>query len=170
MAQTVVGVFDSHGKAVQAVENLREAGFTSRNISIFAPDPREAENYAEELGVNVIKGGATGVAAGGILGGVAGWVAGLTALTLPGAGIVIAAGPLAAAMVGAVGGASVGGFAGVLVGLGLPRRAAEEYNRELKEGRTLVFVHTDGEFGRAELAMHRAHPVGLHHYSEAIAA
>lgn len=168
MAQTVVGVFGTHGAAVHAVEELRREGFRPEQISIFAPDPREAPGYAEEMGVRVVQGGAAGAATGGIIGGLSGWLVGLTGLLIPGAGLIVAAGPIAGALVGLMGGASVGGFIGMLAGLGLPRHAAEEYNRELVAGRTLVMVHPEGEFARAELAMLRAHPLGLHHYDERI--
>lgn len=166
MAQTVVGVFGTHESAVSAVDELRREGFQPDQISIFAPDPREAPGYGEEMGVRVVQGGVSGAAAGGIIGGLSGWLVGLTGLLVPGAGLILAAGPLAGILVGLVGGASVGGFIGMLVGLGLPRHAAEEYNKELVAGRTLVIVHPNGEFARAELAMYRAHPLGMHHYDE----
>jgi hypothetical protein len=55
---------------------------------------------------------------------------------------------------------------GMLAGLGLPHHAAEEYEREVLAGRTLVFVHTNGDFGIAELALNRAHPIGIHRHEE----
>lgn len=167
MSQTVVAVFGSHAQAVHGVEELRKVGFRPDQISIFAPDPREVEGYADEVGVRVVQAGAAGLAAGSLLG-LGGWLLGLTGLVIPGAGLIVAAGPVVAAILGAVGGASVGGFIGMLVGLGLPHHAAEEYHRELREGRTLVFVHPDERYALAEAALYRAHPVGLHHYDEAI--
>lgn len=168
MSQTVVGVYGSHAEAIHGVEELRREGFRPDQISIFAPDPREAPGFGDDMGVRVIQGSATGAAAGGLIGGLSGWLVGLTSLMIPGAGLVLAAGPLAGAVVGLIGGASVGGFIGMLVGMGLPRQAAEEYNRELIAGRTLVLVHPEGYFAKAELALMRAHPLGLHHYDEHI--
>jgi hypothetical protein len=170
MAQTVVAVFDSHAAAVQGVEELRREGFQPPQISILAPDPREVEGYADELGVRVVQAGGLGLAAGGVLGGLAGWLAGLTGLLIPGAGIVVAAGPFVSAIMGMVGGASVGGFVGALVGMGLPHQAAEEYHRALQEGRAIVVVHPGANYIDAEIALNRAHPVGLHHYDEQIGA
>lgn len=170
MAQTVVAVFNSHTGAIHGIEELRRSGFQPSQISILAPDPREAEGYAEELGVRVIQASGLGIAAGGVLGGVAGWLAGLTGLLVPGAGIILAAGPFAGALVGAVGGASLGGFVGALVGLGLPHHAAEEFDRALREGQTILVVHPGGNVIGAEVALHRAEPLGLHHYEEAIGA
>lgn len=166
MSQTAVGVFESHELAVQAVNELRREGFRGDQISIFAPDPGEEPEYAEELGVSVVQGSAAGAVAGGLIGGISGWLVGLSTLLIPGVGAIVAAGPLAVAAVGVIGGASVGGFIGMLVGLGLPKHAAEEFNRELLAGRTVVIVHTEGLFAKAELAMLRAKPLGLHHYEE----
>jgi hypothetical protein len=166
MAQTVVGVFDTHQKAIRAIEELRARGFTADQISILAPDPREVEGFAEEVGVRLVQASVAGATAGGIIGGLSGWLVGLAALAIPGAGLVVAAGPIAGALVGLIGGASLGGFIGILVALGLPRTAAEEYNREIMAGRTLLIVHPRGRFADAELALTRGQPLGLHHYDE----
>lgn len=165
MAETVTAVYGSHSAAIQGVDALRAEGFRGDQISILVPDPREAEGFGEELGIRVIQAGSLGIATGGLMGGLAG-LAGLTGLLIPGAGLIVAAGPLATALVGAIGGATVGGFVGMLVGLGLPRNAAEEYLRALREGQTVVMVHPEGEYGLAEHALNRAHPVALHHYQD----
>lgn len=171
MAQTVVAVFPEHRDAVEGVEHLRASGFRPDQISILAPDPREVEGFADEIGVSVVRGGVAGSAAGAILGGLTGWLAMVTGLVVPGAGLVVVAGPVAGALLGIIGGVSVGGFFGILAGLGLPKRAAEEYSRELQQGRTLVFVHPEGDLAAvaaAEAALTRAHPLGMHHYEEPV--
>ncbi len=168
MAQTVVGVFDTHEKAVAGVHELREAGFLPAQVSIFAPDVREYEGYTDEVGVRVVQAGTLGIVAGGAVGGLSGWVLGLTGLLIPGVGAIALAGPLAGVILGLIGGTALGGFVGMLVGLGLPRHAAEQYTRELQEGRTLVVVHPDGRVSAAEAALHHASPLGLHHYEEKV--
>lgn len=168
MAQTVVGVFETHERAVAGIHELREAGFRPEQISIFVPDVREMEHFGDEVGVRVVQASSIGILAGGVLGGLSGWLIGLTGLLVPGIGPVLAAGPVAAAVVGMIGGASLGGFVGMLVGIGLPHHAAEEYAREIQAGRTLVVVHPEGGFAAAEAALNRAHPLGLHHYQEKI--
>jgi hypothetical protein len=170
MAETVVGIFGTHEDARDGVEFLREEGFPARRISILAPDARENEGFAEEVGVRILEAGGTGLLAGGVLGGVAGWLVGTAGLLIPGVGVVIAAGPIAGAMVGAVGGASLGGVVGLLVGMGFPREAAEQYARELEAGRTLVVVHAGEEFALAQSALHRARAAGIHHYPDQVAA
>jgi len=168
MAETVVAVFDHHAQAVRGVEELQAAGFSRDQVSIIAPDIKEAEAYADELGVRVVQAGAAGVAAGGLIGGLGGWLVGLTGLAIPGIGLFLAAGPVAAALVGAISGMSVGGLVGMLAGLGLPHHAAEEYSHELHQGRTLVFVHAGDRYEAASAALSPLHPRAVHHYEERI--
>ena len=149
---------------------LRHAGFAASQISLFAPDPRETEGFAEELGIHVVQAGTAGVAAGGVVGGLAGWLVGLAGLSIPGIGLIVAAGPVAGAILGAVSGASVGGFVGLLVGVGLPHHAAEEYARALKAGRTLVFVHPEDRLDEAETALLLDHPIAVHHFEDKVGA
>src|SRR4051812_35783399 len=118
MAQTVVAVFDNHAAAIEGVHQLREDGFLPGQISIFAPDAREVEGFADELGVRVIQASTTGALAGGALGGLSGWILGAATLEIPGVGHVVAAGAILGAIVGALGGSTVGGFIGMLVGFG----------------------------------------------------
>src|SRR5205823_15086256 len=66
-------------------------------------------------------------------GGAAGVLAGPGLIVVPGAGSLLAVGPLAAGLGGALLGGSVGGFAGALVGLG---RSEEEARRHAKPPRT----------------------------------
>jgi len=87
----------------------------------------------------------TGAVGGGILGGLAGLLVGLGALTIPGIGPVLAAGPLAAALgttlAGAGIGAAAGGLVGALVGIGVPEEEAEYYAEGVRRGGVLVSVH-----------------------------
>lgn len=168
MAQTVVGLYTTHTAAVDAVHALREEGFAPERISILAPDVREVEGFGDEVGVRVLQAAGGGAAAGGLLGGLSAFLFGATGLLVPGVGALFAAGPLAAAVVGAITGSTVGGFIGILAGLGLPHHAAEEYSRELSEGRTLVFVDAGADYALAELALNRAQPLNLHHFQESL--
>jgi zinc transporter ZupT len=82
-----------------------------------------------------------GTATGGAIGGVAGLLAGLGALAIPGIGPIVAAGPIAATLTGAVGGGLVGG----LVDMGIPR-SGESFTKERSEkGRILAVVDAGGD-------------------------
>ncbi|MDQ2806360.1 MAG: hypothetical protein M3Z04_05500, partial [Chloroflexota bacterium] len=136
---TVVGLFDNSNQAQAAIEQLRTAGIPSEQISLAMRDSSEAKVVAEEAGVGT--GVATGAVGGGILGGLAGLLVGIGALAIPGVGPLIAAGPLAATLLGAGIGAATGGLIGALVGAGVPEDEARLYHTGVERGGVLVTVH-----------------------------
>jgi uncharacterized protein (TIGR02271 family) len=158
---TVVGVFRAPEQARDAIEALKDAGFSPDAISILSPDRRAGRELAEETGTHAGEGAATGAVTGGILGGLGGWLVGIGALAIPGVGPFIAAGALATALGGAAIGAGVGAIAGALVGLGVPKEEAEYYEGEVKSGRTLVTVRADGRYAEAQrlLRLHGAYDI-----------
>ena len=124
---TVVGLFDSSAQAQSAIEQLRAAGVPSEHISLAMQDRSEAAAVAEDTGVGT--GVATGAVGGGILGGLAGLLVGIGALAIPGIGPLVAAGPLAATLLGAGIGAATGGLIGALVGAGVPKKRPASIRR-----------------------------------------
>jgi uncharacterized protein (TIGR02271 family) len=98
-----------------------------------------------------------------------GLLVGLGALTIPGIGPVLAAGPLAAAVsglvgagVGAVAGAAAGGLLGALVDMGIPEEQAGIYAEGVRRGGTLVTVETeDRDLDRVRDVMNRHDPVDI---------
>src|ERR1051325_7797265 len=147
---TVVGVFHERDDAREAIEALKDDGFAADSISILSPDKQATESMAEETGTHAGGGAATGAVAGGILGGLGGWLVGIGALAIPGVGPFIAAGAFASALGGAAIGAGVGAIAGALGGMGGPREEADYYEGEVKSGRTLVTVRSDGRYDDAQ--------------------
>src|SRR5579859_3164447 len=137
---TVVGVFRDSEDARQAIEALKDDGFTGDSISILSPDKQATRDIAEDTGTHAGTGAATGAVTGGILGGLGGWLVGIGALAIPGVGPFIAAGAFATALGGAALGAGIGAIAGALMGMGVPKEEAEYYEGEVKSGRTLVAV------------------------------
>jgi hypothetical protein len=157
MARNVVALYDDFQIANNVVRELTDAGFPRDNISIVANNSRgelgtttttgrEAGNVADETGA----GAGVGAGIGAAVGGVGGLLVGLGALTIPGIGPVIAAGPLAVALstltgagVGAVAGGVTGGLLGALIGLGIPEEEAEFYAEGVRRGGVLVTVQAD---------------------------
>lgn len=156
MARTVVAIYDDFKSANQAVRDLVDNGFQRDNISIIANNSTtqtgttattgESNTVADETGA----GAGVGAGIGAAIGGIGGLLVGLGALTIPGIGPVIAAGPLAVALstltgagVGAVAGGVTGGLLGALIGLGIPEEEAEYYAEGVRRGGVLVTVQAN---------------------------
>ena len=150
MAKTVVGIYRSMDDAEAVVRELQSSGFNRDDISLISRDPRETKQAKRETGLEEAKEGALGGAGlGAVLGGAAGLLAGLGALTIPGIGPIVAAGPIAAALGGAGIGAAAGGIAGALIDMGIPDEDAEQYAEGVSRGGTLVSVRTEDHRARA---------------------
>jgi hypothetical protein len=154
MTTTLSALYDNAPDAQNAVRDLVNNGFARENISVVASDA--AGEYAHYEGeeipeVETLEGAATGA----VLGGMGGLVVGLAALAIPGVGPVLAAGPIASALVaagvGAGVGAAAGGLIGALVDMGVGEEQAAYYAEGVRRGGTLVTVQTDDD--RVDQAM-----------------
>lgn len=136
---TLVATFSSSDDAEQAVNALKEAGFSDEEISVVSRDDggQDGDDDGFGMGQNLTGGTATG----GALGGLAGLLAGAGALAIPGIGPIIAAGPIAAGLSGAV----MGGLAGGLIDLGIPEERGQYYEDRVREGDILVAVKADDD-------------------------
>lgn len=138
----IVGVFESRERAREAIEALQEEGFSEEDLSIIA---RQDQGQGQGQGGGGNGGGdltddiTQGAAWGGGLGALGGLLAGAGALAIPGIGPILAAGPLAAGLSGAV----AGGIAGGLIDLGIPEDAGQQFEEDVKQGRLLAIVETD---------------------------
>ncbi|MDF2725735.1 MAG: low temperature-induced protein [Paenibacillus sp.] len=141
----LVGVFTDEQEAIRAIEGLKRQGYRSGEISVITKNRDDARVVEEETGSMAPEGVAAGAAAGGMLGGAAGLLAGIGALTIPGIGPILAAGPIVAALTGAAVGAGAGSLVGGLIGLGFSETDARQYNEYLDEGRILVLVPSRNE-------------------------
>ncbi|HEX8116736.1 MAG TPA: hypothetical protein VF521_05645, partial [Pyrinomonadaceae bacterium] len=154
MAKTVVGLFDDRVAAQNAVRELTAEGFRGEEVSLVSkkPDGKGVEvEYVEEDGREQIEDMAKGAGTGAAIGAGAALLLSLTALSIPGIGPVLAAGPLAALIAGAGVGAAAGGLVSGLKRLGIEDDDANTYAEGLKRGGTLVTVNTDNE--RADAAV-----------------
>jgi rhodanese-related sulfurtransferase len=134
--QTIIGVFESRGRAENAVNTLRQQGFTSEEINIVSKKQQntnttQGETYDDDI--------VDGTLTGGTLGGIGGLLMGAGALLLPGIGPILAVGPITAA----VGGAIAGGIAGGLIDWGIPAEASQRYEQEVAQGSILAIIRTD---------------------------
>ena len=137
---TVVGVFDNQNDAESAVREIQDLGVDENNISIVAREGNIDEDQTETGNENINRQDLTdGAVTGGALGGIAGLLAGAGALTIPGIGPVIAAGPISAGLTGV----AAGGLAGSLVDLGIDEERGQYYEGEVKNGAILAAVEAD---------------------------
>ena len=137
---TAIAVFDDRIQAQRAIGQLKQAGFTEKEIGVTARDVS-----GSDLGVgdgakktHAKEGAIAGVAAGAGVGTL--WGLGILAGVLPGIGTAIAGGTLAAILSSAAAGAAAAGVAGTLIGLGIPEEEAKYYDREFQAGRVVVTV------------------------------
>jgi hypothetical protein len=141
--KSVFCIATNRNQAEDIVQRLRNAGFSSDDVSVLFPDKDTTRDFAHEKHTKAPEGAATGAGTGGVVGGVLGWIAGIGALAIPGVGPFIAAGPIMAALSGAAIGAAAGGIAGGLIGLGIPELEAKRYEGKVRSGNILISVHTD---------------------------
>ncbi|MCD6048708.1 MAG: hypothetical protein K0Q55_111 [Verrucomicrobia bacterium] len=141
--KSVLCIATSRIQAENIVDRLQDAGFSNNDISALFPDKETTRDFAHEKKSKSPEGATAGASTGGVLGGALGWLAGIGALTIPGVGPLIAAGPIMAALSGAAVGAAVGGVTGALVGLGIPEYEARRYEGKIKSGNILISVHAE---------------------------
>lgn len=141
--KSVFCIATSRNQADQIVDSLKNANFSSNDISVLFPDQGTTRDFAHEKNTKAPEGAVTGAGTGGAVGGALGWIVGIGALAIPGVGPFIAAGPILAALSGAAIGAAVGGIAGGLIGLGIPEIEAKRYEGKIKAGNLLISVHTE---------------------------
>jgi hypothetical protein len=137
----VFGIFASRSSAEAAVEQLTAAGFSTQDVSVLMSGMEGSKELATER--NTKADTTTGVAVGSVVGGTLGLLAGIGAVVIPGAGPLIAAGPIVASFAGLGVGGAVGGLVGALVGLGIPEYEAKLYGGRVKDGEVLLSIHCD---------------------------
>jgi hypothetical protein len=130
-------------QAETIVGDLRDAGFSSNDISVLMADKQGTRDFAHKHATKAPEGAAAGAGTGAVVGGALGWLAGIGALAIPGLGPFIAAGPIMAALSGAAVGGTVGGLTGALVGLGMPEFEAKKYEGKLRSGSVLLAIHSE---------------------------
>lgn len=143
MKKSIFGILHSREGAESIVERLKNAGFTSNDISMLFADTAGSKDFAHEHSTKAPEGTTTGGTTGFVVGGILGWLAGIGSLAIPGLGPFIAAGPIMAALSGAAVGTAIGGIAGALVGMGIPEYEARRYESKVKEGNILISVHAE---------------------------
>ncbi|MFC2254969.1 hypothetical protein ACETRX_35735 [Labrys portucalensis] len=147
MTKIISALFETYADAERSVTQLEAADIPNTDISLVTGDVEASNSFERDV--------VAGAGAGAALGGVGGVLAGLALLTAPGVGQVVAAGWIAAALVGAtmvagattgaVVGAGAGGAIGSLTEAGFPSSESHLYAEALRRGRSLVAVRVADE-------------------------
>lgn len=167
MNKAIVAIYDDITVARQVVEDLVSDAFERSAISLITNDAQNQyshyldENYtARDDAVTASEGAGFGA----VVGGLTGVLAGLAALTIPGIGLAIVAGPIVAGLTGMLTGAVTGGVVGALVKSGVPEDEAPYYAEGIRRGGTLISIETTDTL-RAEDIMNRRGAINIHERS-----
>ena len=158
MANTAVfGIYSTREDVESAVGQLKAQGFRATDISILFPQNIGSKDLAHERATKAPEGAAAGAGSGAVIGGALAWLASIGALSVPGVGPLLAAGPIVAALAGAGAGGAIGGVAGALIGYGIPEYEAKRYESRVKDGGVLLSVHcaTSDEIARVKELLKR---------------
>lgn len=167
--RTVVGTYDDHHDAVEAVRHLKAAGFNTKQISLIGKvkDTAGLEDVAEDDSARMkIAGAELGVTA--IAGSTIGLLTGIGIFAIPGLGFLFGAGALVGAIAGFDIGLIGGGIISALTLPGVKGDTAKQYEKEVSEGKLLLIVQgTETEVHEAErvLSSHGKHDVLEAHHS-----
>lgn len=122
----VFGICPERRSADKALQTLRTAGFRNTDVSVVFSEADSGDPAQSEEGMLA-------------------WLAGIGALSVPGMGLFIAAGPVMGLLGGLGTQAPTSGLAGALIALGIPEYEARGYERRMRSGGVLISVLCDSE-------------------------
>ena len=142
MGEYMIHVYDDEHSASKAIEEFKQEGYTTDEISVIANHTNELSNVTQEVKASSVDGAIAGATTGGVIG-MAGVLAGLPAVFVPGMGAVLAAGSIATMLGGAYVGAKSGqgGLFSSLSDIGLSDEKAKAYEKAVENGKFLVILH-----------------------------
>ena len=116
--QSTIGVYNTHEQAIEAITELKKAGFKESQLSIIG----QADVVDNHLHVKSKEGEKVAGVAGAVVGSVLGVLSGVGLVAIPGLGIIFGAGAIAGALAGLDIGLIGGGLVSVLTMLGIKKR------------------------------------------------
>lgn len=147
---TLLAVFPDRTQADKAVSHIRKKGYEAQDISIIVKEGIVKDEPVTSTATNTVEGMISGATAGGTLGALGGLLIGIGAIAVPGVGVLLIGGPLAAALgltgaaatavSAAATGVAAGGLVGGLIGWGLPEETARVYEERVREGAIVLAV------------------------------
>lgn len=156
--KATISVYDSHKKAINAIEKLAKNGYPVNKLSLIG----KADLIDDHMHVKsheLLK--EAPVSVGVILGPILGVLTGVGVVAIPGLGFILGAGAILGALAGFDVGLVSGGIISLLMTLGLSDKIAVKYHEHLKLNRFIVIAQGNKfelEKARAILEAH-----GMHH-------
>ena len=160
MARTVLALYDNSAEARSAVQDLIKSGFDQQDIILLTRDTTQGQIMGQAD--QAAEGAGIGAGIGAVVGGLGGFLISLGALPVPGFDVVMANGPVIAALAGTGIGAGAGAITGALVGMGAPKEEGQIDTGGVRQEGTLVVVRTSKEMAsQAVHIMEHHHPANL---------
>ena len=147
---TIAGVYASHEKAIEAVQELKRAGYPVEQVSLIG----KAVIIDDLMHVRHnrwIKN--TPAIIGAILGPIVGLLTGIKIFTIPGLGFLFGIGPLLGALAGFSLGIAGGGVLSLVAILVIKSRSLLKYHEHLEEKGFQVIAHGTNEEGNKAKAI-----------------
>jgi len=139
---TTVGVYDTHEKAIQAVEELKRAGFPVQKVSLIGKAV-VIDDLMHVRHNRWIKNAPAII--GAILGPILGMFAGAKIFAVPGLGFLFGTGAALGALAGFSLGIAGGGILSLIAILAIKSRAKLKYHEHIEERGFQVIVHGNYE-------------------------
>ncbi len=163
--KTLIGIYENHDLAMEAVRELKEEGYPVDKLSIIGrSETEEIDEKLNALPIDPIK--PLGLGAGVAIGTTVGVLTGIGMFAIPGLGFLFGAGALVGAIAGLDFGLIGGGLATVLTTIGVKDDAGKEYETYLNDGKYLVIAQgTEEEIAKGNqiLNAHGTHSaIGTH--------
>jgi hypothetical protein len=141
----VFGLYPDETELVEAIEQLKGAGFRTTDLSMLLPENLGSKDIGHEKHTKAPEGALAGGITGAVIGGALGWLssAGMITPSIAGADTLIVA---IFTGIGALG--VLGGIIGALLGACRPEYEAKRYQGRIRSGGVLLSVHCDNAHWR----------------------
>ncbi len=140
--KSVIGIYDTYEKAVNAIKQLKSAGFPVKQITIIGQGQIvDGEAHAKPFSSIAVKEISIGAAIGSILG----VLTGVSVFAIPGLGFLYGAGVLFGGFAGFEAGMLGGGIAAVLTYIGIEIIGDNRYDQHLNQGNFMLIIHGNQE-------------------------
>lgn len=141
MKKVIFGLVTSEDVANKIVDHLTASGLSTKEISVVYPDTKNKYTTTTSAGQVTLNKGAKKGASGEVFSGSLGTLSHFDALTIPGFGTFVIAGPIVSLLSGAPRGGTPGLLVGALAGSGISETDAKKYETALRAGTILICVH-----------------------------